>query len=40
MIVIIFSPKFFLDSLGGVRLILLVTSATNWPIVLAPDGRR
>jgi hypothetical protein len=28
---------FFLVSLGGVRLSPLGTSATNWPIVPAPD---
>jgi hypothetical protein len=29
----------FLVSLGGVRLSPLYTSATNWPIVPAPDDR-
>jgi hypothetical protein len=30
---------FFLVSWGGVRLSPLGTSATNWPIVPAPDDR-
>jgi hypothetical protein len=30
---------FLLVSLGGVRLSLLGTSATNWPIAPAPDDR-
>jgi hypothetical protein len=32
-------PIFFLFSWGGVRLSLLGTSATNWPIVPAPGDR-
>jgi hypothetical protein len=33
------SPMIFLASWGGVRLSPLSTSATNWPIVPAPDDR-
>jgi hypothetical protein len=32
-------PSFFFSSLGGVRLSPFVTSATNWPVVPAPDDR-